>query len=554
MNQNNETDANVVDNVNKEKGLIRRYIGSFFSVIREYASSYIGAIALSAIVIVYLSVSIVFIDKGKVGHLIKIVGKDPKDSTSIIVSKDEKGKQAEVLGPGMHFKHFFGFWYDVEEFPLTVIKPNQFGILIAQDGIPLEEGQIVANSWEAGEFENMLNAEYFLKNKGQRGVQLSILLPGSYRLNRYLFNVQMEDIITIDPGFVGVVRSSVNENKNCNQFKNSNVVEKGCSGIWNQPLLPKRYALNPFAYQISKISTKEHSLNFLGGYKRRAINLIDAGDGGGKSEVTEIDVPVPDDAVEKAIRTRVEGWVVPLELRVVTKILPEHAPYVVSGIGDLSAVETNVIIPIIKSIVRDRVQTMKVFDVVENRSQLKKLVEDIVVPEAKKHYVTVIDLRFGDPVLPPELLTAKRREQLATQLTETYRREEMAQVQRVKSEHARTLANNQNKLAVAEVAKQAMVLKGEGKRIQMQQISLALKERTEILGEKSALQLAIVEKVLDSAVNNPEIVKIPSVLVQGAEGFEGAAAVLGSGSIWKLFNDIKVGKTSLQQNSESDKP
>ena len=46
------------------------------------------------------------------------------------------------------------------------------------------------------------------------------------------------------------------------------------------------------------------------------------------------------------------------------------------------------------------------------------------------------------------------------------------------------------------------------------------------------MQLAVLEKVLNAAVENPEIVKIPQTLVNGSTGgFEGAAAILGASNI-----------------------
>lgn len=510
------------------------------NIFKEYSLATISAILLLLFTLVFVASSTVFIQKDSVGHLVRLFGDNSKDNTRIIMLANEKGRQAEILGPGTHFRPFFKFWYDIEELPLTIIKPDYIGLIVAQDGHPLDEGEIVAEKWKNTEYENMLDAEYFLKNKGKKGPQLSILKPGIYRLNRYLFSVTNEKLTTIEPGYVGVIRSSINENEKCAESHDIGVVEKGCSGIWDIPLLPKKYPLNKYAYEVTTISTKEHSLNFLGGYTKRMINLEHGPEGYKASSVTEEKIPVPPDAVEKAIVTRVEGWVVPLELRVVASIKPEHAPYVVAHIGTLEEVERNVIIPIIKSIVRDQVQTMKVFDIVEKRSELKTVVESTVIPSALKYGVTISNLRFGDPVLPPELLTARRREQLAIQLAETFKEEEQAQQQRIKSEHAKTLANNQEKLAVAEVEKEALRLKGEGVRLKMSEISKGLKEREDLLGRDTTRILAIYDRLLEAATKEPSIVKVPHILVQGNSSLEGAAAILGTSDLYKSFSSCSA--------------
>ena len=53
----------------------------------------------------------------------------------------------------------------------------------------------------------------------------------------------------------------------------------------------------------------------------------------------------------------------------------------------------------------------------------------------------VKEVRFADPVIPPELLLA-RRTQLAEQLRNTYSEEKRAQDERIKTEKARATADN----------------------------------------------------------------------------------------------------------------
>ena len=50
-----------------------------------------------------------------------------------------------------------------------------------------------------------------LKNGGQKGPQLTVLPPGKYRINRYLFSVEFQDATDIPAGFVGVVKANVQE-------------------------------------------------------------------------------------------------------------------------------------------------------------------------------------------------------------------------------------------------------------------------------------------------------------------------------------------------------
>ena len=68
-----------------------------------------------------------------------------------------------------------------------------------------------------------------------------------------------------------------------------------------------------------------------------------------------------------------------------------------------------------------------------------------------------------------------------------------------------------------------------------------------MLGEAKVYQLAVLDKVLQAAVANPNIVKIPSVLVQGETGgFEGPAAILGASNLIQSIGE----PPSKQQPSE----
>ena len=48
-----------------------------------------------------------------------------------------------------------------------------------------------------------------VRHGGQRGPQTTILTPGNYRLNTYLWDVTIHNAVDIAEGFVGVVKSNV---------------------------------------------------------------------------------------------------------------------------------------------------------------------------------------------------------------------------------------------------------------------------------------------------------------------------------------------------------
>ncbi|MHC4459034.1 MAG: hypothetical protein ACYS0I_18490, partial [Planctomycetota bacterium] len=122
---------------------------------------------------------------------------------------------------------------------------------------------------------------------------------------------------------------------------------------------------------------------------------------------------------------------------------------------------------------------------------------------------------------------------------ETFKREKEAQDQRILTQKARATADQQPELVAAEIRvkiaekdKMAAKLEGEGEKLKLSEIAKGQKNQVIVLGEDRVMQLAVLEKVLKAAVENPNIVKIPQTLVTGSTGgFEGAAAILGASNI-----------------------
>jgi hypothetical protein len=327
------------------------------------------------------------------------------------------------------------------------------------------------------------------------------------------------------------------------------VVPKGCKGVQKEPLLPQAYYLNKEAFEAKIIPTRVQTWTYKGGYQKRQVDLR-VGDNG-KIQQTESSetIPIPKNAADGAINVRVEGWNVPVELRVIVQVQPEMAPIVVATVGDLNAVEDKIITPAIRDILRtigghdDR----KVLDFMNKRDEIVKLVEQAVAPEGQKVGVTIKEVRLGEPYIPPELLVAAQRENLASQLKQTYIKEQAAQKQRITVERERATADQQSTLVKAEIAKQAAIHKkeqlkliGEGEKLKLVEIAKGQQAQANVLGKERAMQLQALEKALDAAVKNPAIVKIPTVLVNGTgTGYEGAAAVLGASNLIETMKGVQ---------------
>lgn len=206
--------------------------------------------------------SFVIIDSDGTGHLKRIFMASDLPAGRIIATDGEKGPQADVLGPGFHFIPFVKVLYEVEELPVINIKEGSLGFLTAKDGSPLRDGQFIANEWPEKDFKSMLDAKYFLtEGKGQKGPQLTVLPPGKYRLNHYLFNVSESKALDVPTGQVAVIRSNVGLKSGCPDPISSvkgaagarvatPIVPKGCVGMGytacSRSLLPESQGLCPY--------------------------------------------------------------------------------------------------------------------------------------------------------------------------------------------------------------------------------------------------------------------------------------------------------------------
>lgn len=532
-----------------------------------------------------LSTSFVFIDKDEVGMLDRVYLAKSLPPDRVIAIPGYKGPQAEILGPGFNFRLLLNVLYDVKKEPIVEIQQGTCGYLIAKDGAPLRDGQFIGDELPR---DKMINALWFMgsdldewKPRGQKGPQLAVLPPGKYRINRYLFDILEMQATDIPVGYVGVIKSNVGEQYTGEpilptgvEFTNLSVpiVPKGYRGVWNTVLKPDRYYLNLEAYNVTPIATQIQTWKYLGGYTRRFIDLEVADDGQIKQKTRSQDIQMPDDAADQAVLLKVEGWECFQDARIQVQVTPENAPFVVAAAGGLPAIEDKIITPTLRSVLRNEVakeveekreidgetkivkRPRKVLDLLYRREATEQVVEQKLIPEGAKVGLTVMEVRFGDPVVPPELLLPQKREQLAQQLKRTYQEEKKAQEERVLAMRERARADQQPELMQSEIGKQVAAneaeqarLRGKGEKDYKELVAQGLRAEATVLGQDKAYELAKFKLMLEAAVQNPNIVKQPNTLVIGGDGagLTGAAAVLGANNI-SLGSMEKATKTKKE--------
>ena len=272
----------------------------------------------------------------------------------------------------------------VETRKVTTIPDGQVGYLIARDGAPMRPDQAFADSLDSFKEKDgkalsqtaMLEAETFLTHGGQKGPQITILTPGIYRLNTFLWEVKTDMKVTdIRAGFVGVVKSNVHSSVNigalaaptptsCAPSRNEKtgtetgqlavpLVPVGCIGIWDASILPGRYFINQLAYHVELVDTRVQTWEYRGGYAKRSIDLEVAQDGSITQRARTEEMRRSDTSADSAVFVKVEGWDVPQELRVLVQVTPDLAPFVVASVGGVKEVEDRIITPLVRSVVRN---------------------------------------------------------------------------------------------------------------------------------------------------------------------------------------------------------
>jgi hypothetical protein len=545
----------------------------------------------------YSPTSFVRVPDGYLGQLFRVYGGGSLTEGRIIAAHGENGPQAKVLTPGFHPWFLVNVLYDVDTSRQEVSIPKgKVGVLTAKDGASLRPGQAFADPFPAAFGYKMLDAEVFLSNGGQRGPQLSVLTPSKYRLNRYLWDITEVDAREVKAGFVGVIKSNVHADIDLGTLKadkpatcdplsfgrpeekgrlDAPVVPVGCVGVWDKSLQPGQYYFNPEAFALTEIDTRAQVWTYAGGYRRANISLTVDAKGDIVQNRTEVEVAKNKDNADVAVFVKMEGWDVPLELRVVAQVSPSEASCVGAGVGTLRQVEDRVLTPSIRAITRDVAggsyeiteakvdengkpildkdgkpifitvnRPTKVLDLINQRPLIEGEIERRIRPEAQKSCVNIREVRLGEPAIPPELLVAVRREQLATQLARAFIQERAAQEKRVDSEKAKATADQQSKLVESEINVQRSVQnaqaarnEGQGERDKLSLISEGQQKQVGVLGPESTVKLRQFELMLDTIAKfanaHPEVFTaalenaqkfVPNVQVGG--GGDGVAGML----------------------------
>ncbi|MBX7110250.1 MAG: hypothetical protein K1X87_00170 [Dehalococcoidia bacterium] len=138
------------------------------------------------------------------GHIFgrRVEGHDGfQDGEVFLRNGGQKGPQVDVLPPGKYRVNTYLFRIRVE--PALIIPPNEVGVVTARDGGHIEAGRLLAAHVDG--HNSFQDGETFLAAGGQRGPQIDVMLPGRYRVNSDLFDVNVAPATMVEASKVGMV-------------------------------------------------------------------------------------------------------------------------------------------------------------------------------------------------------------------------------------------------------------------------------------------------------------------------------------------------------------
>ncbi|HEV3062103.1 MAG TPA: SPFH domain-containing protein [Vicinamibacterales bacterium] len=421
---------------------------------------------------------------------------------AIIALKGEAGLQADALAPGLHF----GLWpwqYIVTLQKFITINQDTIGIVEARDGHPLTDGRVLARRVNCNSFQD---ARAFLEGGGERGPQMTVIPPGTYRINTALFTVQNVKVLDIPDNMLGIVTTKEGhplpageiasqpvDGHSSFQDAQAFVDAGGGKGLQEQVILAGRYFINP---RFATVEIKETTIvpianvgvviAYVGregkdvtgeGFKHG--NLVNRGEKGvwvepmdpgkypinpythrvelvptanvvlnwatGKTEAHNLDKNLSTITVRSS-----DGFTFNLDVSQIIHIPRTDAPKVIARFGSIVNLVTQVLEPTIGNYFRNAAQGSDVIDFLRTRRERQEDAKKQISAALADYNVVAVDTLIGDITPPEALMTTLTDRKLAEQEKVTFDTQRLAEETRKELQQATAMADTQASVVAAE--------------------------------------------------------------------------------------------------------
>jgi uncharacterized membrane protein YqiK len=473
-----------------------------------------------------------------------------QDAQAFLTNGGSKGPQVDTLRPGTYRINTKVF--RIQEVPATIVGREQVGVAIALDGIPLPSGYNIAPE-PTGDHKHFQDGQAFIRNQGFRGPQLETLQPGDYYINPLLFEVALSDVAVVPPGYVAVIISSVGKELEKPQVaappisatpnlgqpvheaaETPLITSKSERGILMEPIAPGKYNLNRLAYRAEMVPTSAITIDWA------EKNII---------RETRTMVPGRTDSVESVKVsefftysqlkfTSKDGFQLEVEVRLIIRIPPVNAPYVIARFGTVTNLIEQVAHPLIDSSFRNEAGDRAAMDFVHSRSTIQSAALEKVRREFTSYHVEVQGLLIAYIKVDEKLLETQTKKEIAVQQQQQYEQEAKAQERRIAVAEKTARADKQvdvitAKLSIdiatdraealrkeAEGIRDSTKTKADGLSYEAQKVgegtAAAYKSQTDVLGPERIAAIKLIQEIAAGKVTIT-----PNVLVAGGEGSQG---------------------------------
>ena len=371
-------------------------------------------LAIAATAIVWFSFRI-SVPAGKCAVLIRKMGSPLPEGQLVATEPGQKGIEFEVLGPGRHFRDPYRYEWELKD--LTVIPAGNptswewIHTISSKARERIRDG----NFRPRGDFP-MIGVvtrrigkapppgQVLVKRDSQyAGILEEVLTPGTYKLNPYVYEVELQPATIIPAGFVGVVTNLFGDQPSeqlgdmlpelnsgdpgktsqppTSQFVSyvRPLANPGERGTLNDVLQPGVYFINPKVQKITLIEI---------GYNEFSTTNV-------PSE-QNYQISFPSDT----------GFLIRVGVTVVWGIDPRHAAQTINQFGNTDGVIDKVIEPQLRSICRNIGSTYAARDFIqgEKREKFQKDLKDELQRVCKQKNIEVLLALVREiEVQPPEI-------------------------------------------------------------------------------------------------------------------------------------------------------
>jgi uncharacterized membrane protein YqiK len=553
---------------------------------------------------------LVTIPQGKIGYIFARDGKlleptqalasnaqvnDFQDVESFLKNGGQRGPQRRVLREGTYAINLMQFIVLTDEriysLPLSrdemqtiqgmsqviverggfvpvIIKDTDdtIGIATVHDGPSLAQGEIIApvvgdDPKNDETYHNKFqDSDKFLKAGGFRGRQLQVLVEGTYYVNRLFATVEMIQKTVIEVGNVGVVVSytgDAGEDLSGIDYRHGELVARGKRGVWEETLMPGKYAFNTYAGKVVAVPTTNFILKWIRnqtGAHRFDENL---------SEVSLI----TKDAFEPS-----------LPLSVVVHIDYKKAPLVIQRFGDIKRLVEQTLDPMVAAYFKNVGQTRTLIQLLQERSDIQQISSKEMKEKFEHYNLQLEEVLIGTPSSPEgdvqieTILTQLRSRQIAAEQIETYDRQEKAAVKERELREAESRTQMQTGMTQAELNIEIQSNQGKAdyqrsiqQAAQIRALAEAEAEKIARIGIAQALateeqvrayggpQFQVTQTVLNrfaEAVENSKVDVVPRVIVGASK--DGGSGNIMEGLLTMLLSDRFGALASEAQGKRSD--